>query len=179
MAKKQTTKTAPVEKTTTYSTRLNEEQRERLEWAAAASNMSASRFMRDATLRAAYDLDNAAPPHDRAIAILAKRVADGLLDPTAKVTKENEYEQKVTVPYRASNGSISLVTSDSDNPEDSWRVTELRIDGMSKDDIQQIRQMARVCPLSFAQALIAAFDGVTEPAPKFVVRSDPDRMLAD
>jgi uncharacterized protein (DUF1778 family) len=179
MAKKQTTKTVPVEKTTTYSTRLNEEQRERLEQAASAANMSASRFMRDATLRAASDLHNAAPPFDRSLAKFAKLVANSLLDPTVEVTKQNEYEQTHTVTFRASNGPISLEPSHSEKPEESWRPKELRIEGLTPDDVQNLREMARVCPLSFSQALIAALDGVTEPAPKFVVRSDPDRMLAD
>lgn len=179
MAKKKTTKAAPTEKTTTYSTRLNDEQRERLERAASASNMSASRFMRDATLRAASDLHNAAPPFDRSLASFAKLVANSLLDPTVKVTKQNEYEQTHTVIYRASNGPISLEPSHSEKPEDSWRPKELRIDGLTSDDIMNLREMARVCPLSLAQALIAAFDGVTEPAPKFVARSDPDRLIAD
>jgi uncharacterized protein (DUF1778 family) len=181
MAKKQTTKPAPAaEKTTTYSTRLNDEQRESLERASQQAGVSASRFMRDATLRAAADLENSVSPNDRAMTHLAGRLAETLLNPKVDFRYDDEADQshERTALGNAEWCSPPVVDS-SIVPDEQCPVSAFRVHGLSPSEIAQLTEMARLCPITFSRTLISALTGVREPAPKFVARSDPDRLLND
>lgn len=180
MAKKQTAKAAPTtEKTTTYSTRLNDEQRECLERAASIAGVSASRFMRDATLRAAADIENGAAPNDRAISHLTKRIADNLLSPKVQLSYEDDYQQTTINTHLCSGDWMSVAPVESVAPGELATLKAIRVDAIQGKDLQYLRQMAQLCPFTFARALITALHGATDPSPEFTGRTDPERILND
>lgn len=180
MAKKQSTKPAPAaEKTTTYSTRLNDEQRESLERASQQAGVSASRFMRDATLRAAADLENSVSPNDRAIAQLAGKLAETLLKMKVDVEYEDEAAQTQSRSIFSPTDWTELPTVKSQISGEPLPPSAIRVESLTPHEITQLAEMARLCPLTLSRSLIAALTGVREPAPTFTPKSDPDRLLND
>ena len=179
MAKKKPEKSLSTEGSTTYSTRLADDQKELLEQAAALTGVSASRFIRDATLRAALDVVNAAPPNDRAIQATMARIADILLNQPYKLVKQNYAGVPFTKKGLGSRQSIDLQVNRSDVLEESEEPVSLILESISHDDIKNLESIARSCPVTFAQSMVKAILGVTEPLPTFAPKADPDRHLND
>ena len=111
MAKKKPTGKAPVDKTTTYSTRLNDQQKGHLEQAAALMGVSASRFIRDATLRAAADVVNSSAPNDRAINAIAQQLANSICDQQAALEFVDENGEITHSKATLNNGYLSMNTA--------------------------------------------------------------------
>ena len=180
MAKKKTTKKTAADKTTTYSTRLNDEQREHLENAAASTGVSASRFIRDATLRAAADVVNSTAPNDRAITAIAQRLADSISNQQAELEYQYEDDQ-VSVSKASLNNGYLPINQDRQHEEFELNrhLLSVKINSLSPQDIRQLRAIAESCPFTFAQAFLKAMRGASEPMPEFSPRSNPDSLLSD
>lgn len=180
MAKKKTTKKTPADKTTTYSTRLNDEQREHLEQAAGLKGVSASRFIRDATLRAAADAVNATAPNDRAITAIAQRLANSLVDQQAKLKFVDEFDQATHSKVSLNNGHLAMAqTNQNDESQPERTLSSIEINTLTTQEIRQLKSIAESCPIAFAQAFLKAMTGANEPLPEFTVRSKPDQLVAD
>jgi len=180
MAKKKQTKKPAAEKTTTYSTRLNEEQKEHLEQAAAFTGVSASRFIRDATLRAAADVVNATAPHDRAISAIAQLLADSISNQHAELEYLYEDDQVSRVKASLNNGYLSLSQDQGDDEYELRKIlVSIKINTLAPQEVRQLNSIAESCPFAFAQAFTKAMRGVGEPLPEFTPRSNPDRLLSD
>lgn len=179
MAKKSSATPSASDKTTTYSTRLNDDQKQSLETAAQIAGVSASRFIRDATLRAAADIENAAAPNDRAIAHLAKRLADTLLNQRVHIRYDDEAGEHDERALVGSSSWTELPKVESILPGEQCTASAIRVDRLTSNEVSQLADMAHACPLALSSAIISALTGASEPAPTFVTKSDPIRLLND
>ena len=181
---KRPTKNAPAsEKTTTYSTRLNQEQREQLEEAAALAGVSASRFIRDATLRAVADTLNASPPNDRALAAMARKVAEQLARPCIEVIYDNTvsgYDHQETRLIGLARKPVNIGYASEDS-EDRWgyHPTAVSSEVLSERLLHQLAEIVESCPHSFINALLAELRSGAEPAPEFKPKTDSRKLLND
>lgn len=180
MAKKNTPKKSVAEKTTTYSTRLNDEQREHLEHAAASLGVSASRFIRDATLRAAADVVNATAPNDRAINAIAQRLVDSILNQQATLGFADEFENQYTEKAILNNATLPMSQFFAQREDEPRRELEyITINTLNKREMRQLTEIAESCPFAFAQAFLKATRGASEPLPEFSARSNPDKLMSE
>lgn len=182
MAKRTTKKAPAAEKTTTYSTRFNSEQREQLEEAAALMGVSGSRFFRDATLRVVADTLNASPPNDRALTSMARAVADQLVSPRIEVHYEcdayNDRREKRLVNLDNAPAAIDYKL-DNGEPDLDWRPCAVSANILTDRDVQQLTRIAENCPHSFVVALLVELRSGSAPVPEFKPRTDSRKLLND
>lgn len=157
--KKKTGTRGPDNTTTTYSTRLSQTQRELVEQASQIADVSPSKFIRDAAIRAAADTINAAPPQSDAVAELARKVVKLATDAEIRIDSTNAASDTDTHHYSARAGRISL---DHGGPEwhDQFTPQSVEVSHLREYERRALRQMAESCPLALAQAIK---DALTKP----------------
>lgn len=182
MAKKNTKTTTKAEQTTTYSTRLNNEERLILEEAATLTDVSSSKFIRNATLQASSETLNAAAPNDRAVKSIARTLAKQLLELQCEINYETDYEGYTpsrTVLLQSLN-TINLEYPVSDESHEIEFVAKsITPNTMSKPQINKLIQIAQSCPQTFVECLINELQGRAESEPDFNPRVDMSSIAKD
>lgn len=181
MAKK-TSKKSPAEKTTTYSTRLNDEQKALVEEAAAIAGVSASKFIRDAALQAALDGVNAYGTNDAAILASMLSLADVLKKPHATITFHSnvvEHSTERTIAIGHSGTPLTLPISDDKGEDLDFRPVAIRANTLTHDQLKTLREIAVNCPISFSNAFRRAIDGANHERPQFVPKAKSQAILDD
>jgi uncharacterized protein (DUF1778 family) len=181
MAKK-STKKAPAEKTTTYSTRLNEDQKTVLEEAAAIKGISASKFIRDAALQAAVDTVNAHGSNDAAILSSLLSLADVLKRPEATVTfHSDEIDHSTERKLILDNNGTSLavnITDDNGNDLHFYPVS-IRGESLTSKQLNTLRDIAASCPITFSETFRRAIDGVNGKQLDFTPKANANTVIDD
>ena len=179
MAKKPTKKAA-AEKTTTYSTRLNDEQRALVEQAASSRGVSASKFIRDAALQAAVDAVNAEGTNDAAILASMMALADVLKSPQATITYHSgvvEHTTQRTVSVGRAGTPIDVHIT-ADNGEDlDFRPVSIQAETLTQKQLMTLREIAVSCPITFSSAFKRAIDGSDKELPMFTPKASTQSML--
>jgi len=181
MAKK-TPANTPSDKSTTYSTRLNDEQRALLEQAAEIEGVSASKFIRDAALKAAADTVNSSGNNERAIYAAVYSLADIVRNPKASVTMHSDdidhsYEREISL----TNGDVTLQPTSpvDDLYDDVFRPHSIRGQTLGHHKVQILLSIAESCPISFARAFRTAFSGNDDKPLEFSPKANPAKILED
>lgn len=179
MAKK-TPKKDPTEKTTTYSTRLNDEQRSLLEEAASIAGVSAAKLIRDAALRAAADTVNSQGPNEAAIMSSMYTLAGSLKNPQATVTfhsSEIEYTTERTIAISNADTSLDGCIQVNGTDDIEFVPTKIRAHFLSVGQIRTLREIAVNCPITFSDAFRRAIDGADEKTLTFTPRANPQSLI--
>lgn len=182
MAKKKTAKKTTGENTTTYSTRLNDQQRVLIEEAAAISGVSASKFIRDAALQAAADTVNANGSNDAAILAAMMSLADVLKKPQATVTYFSEVVQhstERTISIADSSTSLDIHIEDNKGHDLHFQPVSIQANTLRPYQLKTLTEIAASCPITFSDAFRRAVEGTTESKLKFTPKANPRAMLED
>ena len=186
MAKKKTanktTKKAPAEQTTTYSTRLNDAQRSVLEEAAEIAGVSTSKFIRDAALKAAADTLNASGKNEAAILSTLLSLADVIKRPQATVSHySSEMEHTIERTISISNSGCSLQAHITDTNGNELDFVPVEITGNTLTTIQMksLCEIAANCPITFSEAFRRAMEGTSDSQLKFTPIANPQAVLED
>lgn len=166
MSKKQTTS----EHAHTLSTRLTTEQKELIERAAEAGDMTTAKFLRDAALKHASDLLNAMP-NDAAIRHLAGQVFKLLTSVTGTSYAEciHDGHDPYTNPFNSATGTITLdqVTEFDYDRQHFEKPKKMKIELLDRKDRQDLLAVMSASPRAFADALRAEFTKPSEERPRF------------
>lgn len=179
MAKK-TTKKDATEKTTTYSTRLNDEQRSLLEEAASIAGVSAAKLIRDAALRAAADTVNAQGGNDAAILSSMHALAGTLKNPHATVTyhcDEMDYSTDKTITISNAEASLDSCIKVDGNVDFQFEPKSIRGHFLTTAQLNTLREIAINCPITFSDAFRRALDGADDRSISFTPRANPQSLI--
>lgn len=170
---------APADKTTTYSTRLNEKQRALLEEAAEALGVSASKFIRDAALLAAADAVNTQGQNEAAIDTAMHTLAEKIKHPSVVIRERSlVIGQTREHEVQASPGDIALRTHNSDETDEyEFYAESINIPTLTKGEIRTLRDIAESCPIAFSAAFRKAVDGTSRTPIPFTPRANPKQIL--
>jgi len=181
MAKKSTKTAAKAEQTTTYSTRLNNKEKQILEDAAALADVSSSKFIRNATLQASSEIINAAAPNDRAIKTAARILAKQLLDNQLEINYrgEHEYFETSRTVVLQSNTNIDLSYPCDEDQHLPFHPHSITPKIMNKLQINRLINVAQNCPQAFVESLVLELQGRVDDEPEFTPRVDVGSILKD
>lgn len=181
MAKK-TTKTDTAEKTTTYSTRLSDEHRALVEEASNIFGVSASKFIRDAAIRAALDAINAQGDNDAAITSSMHALTDTLKNPKVTVklhSQELQHSTERTISISNAYTPLDNLVDVDGNQDISFDAVGVRGKILTEKQIDLLRDIALNCPITFGDAFRRALDGADTHDIKFTPRASPQPLNDD
>lgn len=182
MTKKSTKTAAKTEQTTTYSTRLNTEEKQILEDAAALTDVSSSKFIRNATLQASSEIINAAAPNDRAVKTSARLLAKQMLELQCEINYHGDYADYETSRnvILQSSGEIDLRYPNFSEEHDVQFVAHSIVPKvMQRAQINKLIKVAQNCPHAFVEALINELQGRVDEEPDFTPRVDIGSIIKD
>lgn len=156
--------------TTTYSTRLSPEQRKLLDQAAALTDVTPSKFIRDAAIRAAIDVVNAAPPQDGAIAQMAERVVKLTTDARFTVRYVDAFREMFSYDHGAASGAIGFF--DGGTGSDQMTAESVEVDRLKAFEGASLVAMLKTCPAALCGAMLSALSK-PESAVRYEPRVDP------
>lgn len=181
MAKKSTKTAVKAEQTTTYSTRLSDEEKRILEEAATLADMSSSKFIRNATLKASVEKINAASPNDLAIKTIARVLAKQLLDNQLEINYHGEHEHfetsRTVVLQSDTNIDLEYPCDGEQYPHFHPHSITPRI--MSRLQINRLIKVAQNCPQTFVESLVHELQGRVDDIPEFTPRVDMGSIAED